>query len=182
MTDAAARDARSRDPLEKVISVCAANYSLAGGASGTQTLYFFAHNPSPRLRFSISAGFEIATNAPFVAGSAAPTWQMTAIRLSQMGGPTADLDSIFVNSSSGVATPRALPDGYEVDSAVKDLRGALVLHSGTGFDFNTGLEGSLVLEGRWEPHDGVWSEDLRAIIAQADLRMQGNPLTINCGS
>ncbi len=182
MTDAVARDARARDPLEKVISVTAANYSLVSGTGANPvTVYFFARNPSPRLRFSLSAGFEIVTNAPFVAGSAAPTWQLTAIRIPADGGPTADLDTMFVNSS-GVATPRALPDGYEIDSAVKNIRGALVLHGGSGSDFNTGLEGSLVLEGRWEPHDGVWSEDLRALIAQADLWVQGNPLLINCGS
>lgn len=173
--------AQPAGPLEKVIRRTAATYSLTSGSGASgQTVIFYVHNPSPRLRCSLSAGWEISQNAAFVAGSASPTWQLKAIRVPSDGGPTADLDTIFVNSS-GTATARALPDGYEMDSAVKDVRGTLTLNGGSGFDFNTGLEGAMVLEARWEPHDGVWSEDLRQLIQQADLRVV-TPLTISCGS
>lgn len=161
-------------PAEKVIRRVAAMYDPVNGVAGTVSVIFWAHNPSPRLRWSISVGWELDPAAPFVAGTLVPppTWQMRAIRVPESGGGSADLLDIFLNSS-GVAAARTLPDAYEVDSAVKDVRGVLALHATSGVDIAAGLYGSLVIEARWEPHDGCYAPDIFPLLERADLRVQG---------
>jgi hypothetical protein len=167
--------------VEKTVRSAAANYTTAVVHSGiTQTITFFVHNPSPRLRLSVSVGFEFSDNSRFAAGSGTPTWQLQAVRIPADGGPTADLDTIFVNSS-GVATARNLPDGYEADTATKDYIGTLTLHDTAGVDYAQTTNAALVIEGRWEPHDGEYLPNLAQLLARADLRVQGSPVTLGIG-
>lgn len=163
-------------PQFRVIRKQVAQYVNQAGPGTVVTVLFYARNPSPRLRWSISLGWELdpAKNfVPFVVGTG-PTWQMRAVRMPYSGGSPADLDDIFVDSS-GVATPRQLPDGYEIDSAVKDVRGTVTLHDGSGRDLDSGQFGNLVAEARWEPHDGfVDRGEIAQLLQQADLYIIGN--------
>lgn len=177
---------QSEQPMERVLRATAARYTLdnPGGAGTDVTVQFFAHNPSPRLRWSVTVGWELDGNKRFVLGGlATPTWQMTAIRISDTGGPTADLNAIFVDVT-GVATNRNLPDGYELDSAVKDVRGQLNLHDGSGYDLSIGLAGNLIIEARWEPHDAMTDRnEIWQLLQRADLKVIGaSPRTINVGT
>lgn len=176
---------QSEQPMERVIRATAARYTTANPGGGTTfTVLFFAHNPSPRLRWSITVGWEIDGNKQFVLGGLmTPRWQMTAVRIPDSGGPTADLNAIFVDVV-GTATPRNLPDGYELDSAVKDVRGALTLHDGSGNDIDIGLAGNLVIEARWEPHDGSTDRnEIWQLLQRADLKVIGaSPIILNVGT
>lgn len=164
----------SNQPMERVIRRTVAYYINQASAAAAQTVLFYAHNPSPRLRWSITVGWELDPNVQFVLGASAPSWQMRAVRIPPPGGAAADLDDIFVDAA-GVATARALPDGYEVDSAVKDVRGTLVLHTGAGTDLSSGLFGGLVIEARWEPHDAYTDRDeIWQLLERADLYVIGN--------
>jgi hypothetical protein len=163
----------SNQPMERVIRRTAAFYINQASAPAAATVLFYAHNPSPRLRWSITVGWELDPNVQFTPGASGPTWQMRCIRIPPAGGAAADLDDIFVNAA-GVATPRPLPDGYEVDSAVKDVRGTLNLHTGTGTDLSSGLFGGLVIEARWEPHDAYTERDeIWTLLERADLYVIG---------
>lgn len=160
-------------PLVKVIRQTAANYLpvVSAGEGEPIPVIFFAHNPSPRLRFSISVGWELQPTTDLQIGPTPATWQMTAIRIPPAGGGAADLNAIFVNGA-GVPTDRQLPDGYEVDSAVKDVRGNITCNDGPDQNLVAGQYGSLVIEARWEPHDGaIDRRDLIQLLERADLRV-----------
>ncbi len=171
-------------PQERVIRRQAAQLINQAHAATPVTVLFYAHNPSPRLRWSITVGFELdpaAQVVPFTAGTG-PTWQMRAIRLPASGGAPADLNDIFINAA-GVATARALPDGYELDSAVKDVRGTLSLFDGAGGTIDSGQFGNLVIEARWEPHDGaVDRKDIAQLLQRADLYIIGNAPQLSNGT
>lgn len=156
-------------PMRRTIRKAAAQYIDAAAPVADVSVTFFARNPSPRLRWSITVGWEFDDYNALVAGAATPTWQMRAVRFPPGGGAPADLDYIFVDST-GAATPRDLPDGYEVDSAVKAVRGTLNLHNGAGQDIDSGLFGFLVIEATWEPHDGYTDRDeIWQLLQEADL-------------
>jgi hypothetical protein len=163
-------------PQTRTIRRQAAQFIDAAAAGTPVTVLFFAHNPSPRLRWSITVGFELDPAkdlVTFTVGTG-PTWQMRAVRLPTSGGSPADLNDIFVNGA-GTPTARALPDGYEVDSAVKDVRGTLNLFDGSGRNLDSGQFGNLVIEARWEPHDGfVNRSEIAQLLAQAELYIIGN--------
>lgn len=171
-------------PPEKVIRRTAATYdSNLNSVPIVVTVLFFAHNPSPRLRWSIGVGWEITPAEVFVPGAPTfgpPTWQMRAIRLPPQGGSAADLNDVFV--TAGVATARVLPDAYELDSAIKDVRGTLTLHRGGGEDLQPNVDAALVIEARWEPRDGCWSPDLLQLIERADLSVQGSIVVLENGT
>lgn len=171
-------------PPEKLIRRTAAFYNGdQGGALEDIIVLFFAHNPSPRLRWSIGVAWEIDPAEPYQAGTPTgdgPSWQMRAIRIPPQGGGSADMNDIFV--SAGVPTARALPDAYELDSAVKDVRGTLTLHNGGGEDMQPNTNANLVIEARWEPRDGCWSADLLQLIERADLYVQGVIVSIDNGT
>lgn len=160
-------------PLVKVIRQTAANYQdfVDPGEGEDISVVFFAHNPSPRLRFSISVGWELSPTVELQIGPTPATWQMTAIRIPPAGGGAADLNAVFVNGA-GVPTDRVLPDGYEIDSAVKDVRGNITVNAGPDQNLDAGQYGSLVIEARWEPHDGAIDRaDLYQLLERADLRV-----------
>lgn len=163
-------------PQFRVIRRQAAQLIDAAGPGTGVTVLFFAHNPSPRLRWSITVGFELdpaQTFTPFTVGTG-PTWQMRAVRLPTSGGSPADLNDLFVDGA-GTPTARSLPDGYEIDSAVKDVRGTLNLFNGSGRNLDSGQFGNLVLEARWEPHDGFVNRvEIAQLLAQAELYVVGN--------
>jgi hypothetical protein len=171
-------------PQFRVLRKSAAQLINNAGPLTAVGVLFYAHNPSPRLRWSISVGFELdpaANLVTFTAGTG-PTWQMRAIRLPESGGSPADLNDIFVNGA-GTPTPRALPDAYEIDSAVKDIRGTLALFSGAGGTIDSGQFGNLVIEARWEPHDGfVNRAEIAQLLAQVNLYLIGNAPTLNNGT
>ena len=177
LSNNAGADGQGNDlPQERTIRVQAAQFINQAGPGTPVTVLFFAHNPSPRLRWSVTVGFELdpAKNfVPFSIGTG-PTWQMRAVRLPLSGGSPADLNDIFVNGA-GVPTARALPDGYEIDSAVKDVRGTLNLFNGTGLNLDGGQFGNLVIEAKWEPHDAtVNRSEIAQLLARADLYVIGN--------
>jgi hypothetical protein len=108
----------------------------------------------------------LAGALPFTAGAGLPTWQMRAVRRSTAGA-TADLNNVFTAA-------RSLPDAYELDSAVKDVRGTIVLGN---TDLATGLAGSLIIEARWEPN-GYVDDDVRQLIKGGDLQVVGGLVTV----
>jgi hypothetical protein len=171
-------------PQFRVLRKSAAQLINAAAPGAAVTVLFFAHNPSPRLRWSISVGFELdpaAALVPFTVGTG-PTWQMRAVRLPESGGSPADLNDIFVNGA-GTPTARALPDAYEVDSAVKDVRGTLSLFDGAGRTIDSGQFGNVVIEARWEPHDGVVDRaEIAQLLAQVNLYLIGNAPQLSNGT
>lgn len=163
-------------PQTRTIRVQVAQFIDDNAPTAEVTVLFYAHNPSPRLRWSISLGFELDPAQDFTPASSGPgpSWQMRAIRLPYSGGSPCDLDDIFVDGA-GVPTARALPDGYEVDSAVKDVRGTVTLFNGSGQSLGIGLLGNLVCEATWEPHDGyVNRQEIAELLQRASLYVIGN--------
>jgi len=162
-------------PQFRKLRVQAAQFINQAGPGTARTVLFFAHNPTPRLRWSITVGFELdpAKNfVPFTVGTG-PTWQIRAVRLPTVGGSPADLNDLFINAS-GTATARPLPDGYELDSAVKDVRGTLNLFDGAGRNLDSGQFGNLVIEALWEPHDGyVNRSEIAQLLTQCELYVIG---------
>jgi len=154
----------------RTLRATAAKYSVGAGATGSHTVYFTVHNPSPRLRCKLSVGWELTGNAEFVAGAGAPTWALRALRLSEEGGNQALLNQVFTSPGP----TRSLPDAYELDSAMKYCRGTLVLNA---TDLATGLAGNLVIEAEWEPNGPPDDETLR-LLQEASLTVVGLPPNI----
>ncbi len=162
-------------PQRRKLRVQAAQFINQAGAGTARTVLFFARNPSPRLRWSITAGFELdpaANFVPFTVGTG-PTWQIRATRQPEVGGSPADLNDLFTNTA-GTPTARAIPDGYELDSAVEYVRGTLNLFDGAGRNLDSGQFGNLVLEGLWQPHDGyVNRSEIAQLLTQVELYVIG---------
>lgn len=169
------------EPMERVLRKTLAVYQdVPGSGAAPSTIYFYVHNPSTRLRVSLSVGFDLDPASDFAAGATTPTWQLQMIRISPSAPGATDLDFVFLDSTGAVA-PRDLPDAYEVDSIGRDIRGSVVVHDGPGNDLDSGLFGRLVIEARWEPHDGVYSEDLWQMLRRADLQVV-NKVNLNAGT
>lgn len=173
---------RNGEPMERVIrKVLAVYQDTPGAGAAAKTVIFFVHNPSTRLRVSLSVGWDLDPVQAFAPGATTPTWQLNMIRVSPSAPGAAELDPVFIDPTTGAATPRDLPDAYEVDSIGRDLRGEVVVHDGPGNDIDSGLFGRLVLECRWEPHDGAYNEDLWQMIARATVTVV-NKVNLNAGT
>ena len=149
----------------RTIRQTAAQYLTASGVTAQQTVYFQVHNPSPRLRCKVSVGWELTGGVDFAAGAGSPTWAMRAVRRSEEGGAQALLNQVFTSPGP----TRALPDAYEMDTAMRDARGTLVLNA---TDLATGLTGNLVIEATWEPNGPPDDESVK-LLQEADLRIVG---------
>lgn len=156
--------------LRKSVRKTVAQFAVGSGLTVAQSVTFQAHNPSPRLRWMLSIGWELNNNADFSAGAGSPTWRVRVLRLSPEAPSAALLNDVFTSPGP----TRALPDAYEMDSAVKDVRGTVALNP---TDLAAGLAGSVVLEGTWEPNGPPDDETLR-LLQEADLQVVGTPPTI----
>lgn len=142
-----------------------AQYLLGSGLNAQQTINLMVHNPHTRLRWVISAGWELTNGVDFSAGAASPTWSIRNVRRDPEAGVQALLNQIF--------SSRALPDGYELDSGTKDVRVTIVLNP---TDLATGLTGNFVVQCEWEAN-GVIDDELRRVINEVDLQAP-NPIQI----
>lgn len=168
-------------PMERVLRKTLAVYAnVPGAGAAAKTITFYVHNPSTRLRVSLSVGWDLDPVQDFAPGATAATWQLQMVRISPSAPGAADLDFVFVDDT-GVPTAKDLPDAYEVDSIGRDLRGTVVVHDGPGNDLASGLFGRLVIEARWEPHDGVYAPDLWQLLKRADLQVV-NQQTLDAGT
>lgn len=167
LTDSNPNIARDR---RKRVRKTAVQYRDTTGSVGSFNVICWAHNPSARLRWAITAAFELANGTTLTLGAVAPTWSMTAMRRNPLAGKAAQLNSVF--------SARALPDGYELDSAMRD---AEILLAVSNQNLPASVEAELVLECSWEPN-GPPDDETERLLAVADLSVatstNGQPLIL----
>lgn len=135
---------------EKEIELC--QYLDAGGALETADVRFRIEYPTAKLHltmlvFARPGANGVAAVSPGAHDYTGETWQLTAVA---DGNPPIECNAVFFdNNFPPVATPRPLPDTYEVDSGVKVIHG--VAHViGNADDSDADI---MMLRCVWEPTD-----------------------------
>jgi hypothetical protein len=126
---------------------------------------FRVTNPSSRLHFAVTVQFETDSGAEL--SIAGVTWQLQAM-----------LRNAQTNRSSPgqlIYGPVPAPDGYEVDSAVQDVRGTVIIPTGATYGLAAGDGGFWVVQATWEPNVEVSPSDFQDLMTACGLTIDGSP-------
>ena len=124
--------------------------------------------PSARFRLAITVAYE-ADDGTDPAVPATWLWSLQARRRNAATGRSAPLQNVF--------TSRVLPDGYEIDSAVDELKATITVPNAPG----TGLAsvGNLVAQVTFEPNEQIAPDELKELFAACALTVDGAPITVS---
>lgn len=131
------------------LTVTLARVAAAGGSASSATVVASIINPSRRLSCSFRVGFEPAAGSSIPASYGSSTWTVRAVSPNRITRGKADMHLI--------RDTEVLPEGYEIDSAVRELRVSCVL--GLPLDAAAAtIAGQWVLYCEWEPNQPAMCE------------------------
>jgi hypothetical protein len=141
---------------------------IARGAADGQThnFAFTVLNPSNRLRLIVEAAFESDSGTELTIANI--TWQLKAYARNPATGRSTPMQLIY--------GPANAPDGYEVDTAVRELRGTVFVPSTSTFGFAVGDGGFWVVNAIWESDEDMPDAELAQLFSACSLSIDGNPL------
>lgn len=158
-------------PITGGRKVAVTKVALRNNATGVYTAVtqsFRLLSPSARFRIGITVAYEADDGSePNLTGGW--TWTLQARRRNALTGRSAPLQNIF--------TGRALPDGYEIDSAVDEIKGTITVPNSPGTGVPT--VGNLVVQCTWEPTEVISAEELQALFSACALTIDGTPITVS---
>jgi hypothetical protein len=154
-----------------VITKDAVIVTKAGAGDGlAHDFAFTLYNPSSRLR----AHVEIFTVSNSFQRSVTPngTWSLRAVGIDERDGKLGPMQNIWPASGT-----QALPDGYELTSAVRAIYGTALLPSGTIYfpgGTANGVVAQVVLQATWEPNEEPISpSEMIQLFAGCSLALDG---------
>lgn len=150
----------------KVLRVPLATVAASGTTRLTVDVAARVAHPSRRLSCYMSIGFEPTAALGITPNVQTSTWVIRAMRPGTRNGRESFLHEVKAAS--------ALPDGYEVDSAVRMFLVTATLKiplDGAG----AAIPGTWVLQAEWEPSLDLCQEDLDQQLARAEAQLVTAP-------
>lgn len=126
---------------------------------------FSVKNTSDRLRCAVQVMLESDSGAPLNVANA--NWQLRALAVNGQSGRISDMQLIY--------GPKPIPDGYELDSAVQQMRGTVFLPTNASFGLAVGDALNVVIQVSWEANEMIPADELRGLLAACSLTIDGSP-------
>lgn len=155
----------------KPLSIVLARVPSTAGAANSVTMRATIKNPSRRLSCMFSIAFEAdVTEVPNSYNSS--TWTVRAMRKNRMTNRTGQMH-LLVNG-------QALPNGYELDSAIRELLITATLAPPLRVDGTTVIPGNWVLLAEWEPNQPAMCEkEIEDLFGDCDVAVNGTEQTVS---
>lgn len=155
-------------------------HGTAGALTGAQIVTALVYSPSNRLKVCVTVAFEPDnTTTPDPAFVDQPTWSIRAMSRNPESGRETPMQLAYP-PPLGAVTVMPLPDAYEGDSAIKEMRVTLNLNSdnfSAAYVPNTAGV-NVVLYVTWEPNVEITDQERDYLYGQCSISAQA-PLTID---